>query len=93
MVKNGNNFSQFTDHEVEIIDEITITLAMILGNYIREYKNPKRMIQPLKLVHPKKSLIRVFMSLSLKNMSPQEGVYSDQIKENLSKISRTLFRV
>ena len=95
MAKNGNNPSQpqFTDHEVEIIDEITITLAMILGNYIREYKNPKRMMGMYsKVSSSEKSLMRVFMSSSLRNMSHQEGVYPVQIKENLTKISRALFK-
>jgi hypothetical protein len=79
---------QFTDHEVEIIEEITITLAMILGNCIREYKNPKKMMGMYSKISPsEKSQMRVFMSLSLRNMSHQE----DQIKEILTKISMGLF--
>jgi hypothetical protein len=85
-----NNFS---DHEIEIINEITITMAITLTSYLRAYKKPSKIMNMYsKMTSSEKNLSRIFMTLMIPNMNQEKGMYPDQIQEKLTGISKLIFK-
>jgi hypothetical protein len=99
MLENGNNPSQpkFTDHEMEIIDQIIITIAILLDNCIQNYKKPEQIMNEYSEINSskkgtEKDLLRVFTTLILRNINNEKGMSPKQIKEQITKISKELYK-
>jgi hypothetical protein len=87
--ENGNKYSspKFTDHETEIIEQIIITLAIMLDNIIKDYKNPEQTMKDyLEINSSETNLLRVFTALILGNINNERGMYLGEIREEISKL-------
>jgi hypothetical protein len=86
-----NNFSE---HEIRIIDEITITTAIVLSDYLKANKRPTTTIMKAysKLTSSEKNVSRVFMTLLIPNMNQEKGMYPEEIHKNLTEISKFLIK-
>ena len=85
-----NNLSE---HELEIIKEITITIAIALSDYLKPYKKPSAIMKAYsKLTSSEKKLSRVFMTLMIPNMNQEKGMYPEEIHKKLTEISKILFK-
>jgi hypothetical protein len=91
MNESGKNSSQnrFSKDEINIINQITITVAALFHDFIKDHKHLKKMIEPVSkmgLGDNKKDLARLGLTLNLRNMSRKEGMFSDQINKDLARI-------
>ena len=85
-----NNLSE---HELEIIKEITITMAIALNDYLKPYKKPSAIMKTYsKLTSSEKKLSRVFMTLMIPNMNQEKGMFPEEIHKSLTEISKILFK-
>ena len=68
-------------------------MAILLDNFIKDYKNPEQIMEEYsRLKSSKKNLLHVFITLLLRNMNHEEGMYPGQIKEEITKISEVLYK-
>ena len=91
MNESGKNPSQnrFSKDEINIINQITITVAPLFHDFIKDHKYLKKMIEPVSkmgLGDNKKELARLGLTLNLRNMSRKEGMFPDQINKDLARI-------
>jgi hypothetical protein len=83
----------FSEHEIGIIDEITMTMAIALNDYLKAYKKPSTIMKTYhKLTSSEKNLSRVFMTLLIPNMNQENGMYPDEIHKNLAEVSKFLIK-
>jgi hypothetical protein len=81
------------EHEIQIINEITITMAIALDDYIKDYKNPSTITKVYsKLTSSEKKISRVFMTMFIPNMDQGKGLYPEQIHKKLTEISKLFFK-
>jgi hypothetical protein len=82
--------TQFTSREWDLIDEITITLADVVGRNSRiDYESPQKLkMAYLQMTSTRKQIDR----LSLIEMSGKEGMFHEQIQKNLTEISKGLLK-
>lgn len=86
------SLNNFSEHEIEIIDEITITVAIELSDYLKAYKKPSTITKAYsKLTSSEKKLSKVFMTLMIPNMNQERGMYPEEIHKKLTEISKLLF--
>jgi hypothetical protein len=85
-MKAGKNSSRskLTKNQMRLINDITILIAVQFDRYMREFKNPDKMINasPISI----KNLARFSMSVNLLNMSSDAGLYHEEIDKQLAKI-------
>jgi hypothetical protein len=92
MEKIGKNPSQtqFTENEMDIINRITITVAILFDSFIRNHKELMRMIEPFSktgLHDNDKDLARLGLTLNLRKMSHrEEGMFPNQINQELARV-------
>jgi hypothetical protein len=85
--------NNFNEHEIQVINEITITMAIALNDYLKEYKKPSTIMKMYsKLTSSEKNLSRVFMTLSIPNINEEKGMYPAEVHRKLTEISRLLFK-
>ena len=85
-----NNFS---NHEIDIINEITFTMAIARDRYLNTYNMPSTIVNTFsKLTLSKKNLFRIFMTLMISNMNQEKGMYPKEIHEKLTEISTVFFK-
>lgn len=90
MKKNGNNPAQFqfTNAEMDVINEITIVIATLFHSFVTDHKDLKKMIEPFSKMHlhgNEKDLARLGLTLNLRNMShKEEGMFPNQINKELA---------
>ena len=88
MAENGNNpsQSQFSSREIEIIDQIITTLAIVLDNCIRDLRDPKQIMKKYSgTTSSKTKITRAFTALVLQNADNEKGVYPSQLKREKLK--------
>ena len=85
-MKAGKNSPhlKLTENQVRLIDDITIILAIQFDRYIREFKNPDKMMNAFSTSDM--NLARFSIGISLKNMSSDIGLYHEEIDKQLAKI-------
>lgn len=92
MQKKRNNpaQSQFTDRDLDIIDEITLTMAEVVGQHSRmDYNTPRKLKKAYhKMTSTKKALDRLSLNLNLLSMYGKEEVFPEQIKKDMNEISQ-----
>jgi hypothetical protein len=87
-VKNPSR-NGFSEVERDIIDHITITLAVLFYSFIENHKDLRKMIEPVSKItlrNNDKDMARLGLTLDLKNMSRKEGMFPDQINKELARI-------
>jgi hypothetical protein len=85
-MKAGKNssHSKLTKNQMRLINKITIMLAIQFDRYIREFKNPDKMMKAFSTSI--KNLARYSMGVNLINMSSDVGLYHEEIDKQLAKI-------
>jgi|SRR5918996_2465471 hypothetical protein len=79
--------SELTKNQVRLIDKITIILAIQLDRYMREFKDPAKMMKAFSVLSSsEKNLARLSMGVNLKNLSHGVGYYHEEIDKQLAKI-------
>jgi hypothetical protein len=89
MPKNGKNPAQpnFTHNEKEIIDDITINLAISFDDFMRICKNPESLTRAYtKMASSAKNLDRIAMTLKLQNISPEQGMFPEEMDKEVARI-------
>src|SRR5215212_10112853 len=85
MPENGNNPSEL---ENDIIDQIVITIAIMLDNLIKDYKNSEEIMEDYRLITSSPTNVtRAFTSLILMNVNSETGVSPAKIKRQLIEMS------
>jgi len=95
MAKSGNNLSRgrFSDHDAEIIDQITITLGIVLDNIMKDFKNPKQVMKEYSDINSSRAKVtRAFTALSLTNIDQEKGAYPAQIQKAIIEMSRGFYK-
>jgi hypothetical protein len=86
-------YNNFSEHEIRIIDEITITLAIAYNDYLKAYEKSSTIMKTYhKLTSSKKKLSKVFMTLLIPNMNLENGMYPEEIHNRLKEISTSLLK-
>jgi hypothetical protein len=95
MAENGNIPSQthLSDYEMEIIDQITITLAIVLDNRIKDLQDPEQVMKEYADINSSlANITRAFTATILENINQEKGAYQSQIKKDLIEMSMGLYR-
>ncbi len=92
MQKKGNNpaQNQFTDRELDFIDEITLTMAEVVGQHSRrDYDTPRKLKKAIhQMTSTKKALDRLSLNLNLLSMYGKKEVFPEQINKEINEISK-----
>ena len=78
--------SEFTDDELEIIDEITITLALVFEDVIRNVNSNSIIQQTSKLASSMQYQTTFAYAIGLLSLYDEKGRFPDEIKEEIAKM-------
>jgi hypothetical protein len=82
--------TQFTENEMDIIDRITITIAILFDDFIKSHKKLIRTIEPFSktsLHDNDKDLARLGLTLNLRKMSQrEEGMFPNELNQELARV-------
>lgn len=87
MSENGNNPSQihFSDHEIEIINEIIIGLAIIIDKYINNYVTPEKRSDKVKSLDDR-TMHWLLMLFGARTSEYDKGMFPEQMNKQLARI-------
>lgn len=87
MPENGNNPSQiqFSDHEIEVINEIIIGLAVIIDKYINNYVTPEKRFDKVKNLDDS-TMHWLLMLFGARTPEYDKGIFPEQMNKQLARI-------